>query len=419
MNHPMLSERTPIMKQKRRIIILAILGVLLVIYAGLFAAARYRRNAAFARLEARVERIHSARPGGKPPKHDPEVTARWKALKESMDSRRWDSHMSNRPDDIAAKVNANQDIFEEMCALAYEDALLSEDALFSDSPDEVVDWSFGTHATVSHCVRYLYDAANVHTEQGRVDDAIEYMAAALDLADRADVAPSTIGHLRRLADLRCVLLWQSSWTLADPLSREQTMKLVEAASAARKRHALAEAWAVETKFSLKMMSDLRKTPPECPFWDNELEWLKEWTLWLAYANPFSTPWQDYDEGTYLIFMERLIALGEQPYYKAVPGLGTWYNDWRALGPLNFLSQSVFSAYVAVQEPFDRSASVNIDLDLFRLRLLLDLYRQENGAYPKTLDPLAGDLGGTVPVDPSTGKPYVYTPREDYYLLSRP
>jgi hypothetical protein len=99
-------------------------------------------------------------------------------------------------------------------------------------------------------------------------------------------------------------------------------------------------------------------------------------------------------------------------------MATWYADFSDLSAFNYLSSIVLPTMTA-DRSFEQTAKVNTQLDLFRLRLLLDLYKQEHGAYPKTLDPLADDLGGAIPVAPLTGNPYVYTPHEDYYVVSQP
>jgi hypothetical protein len=56
------------------------------------------------------------------------------------------------------------------------------------------------------------------------------------------------------------------------------------------------------------------------------------------------------------------------------------------------------------------------VDLMRIGVALELYRSEKGTYPGTLEEVAGVLGGVVPLDAFTGKPYLYEPRGHSFVL---
>jgi hypothetical protein len=54
--------------------------------------------------------------------------------------------------------------------------------------------------------------------------------------------------------------------------------------------------------------------------------------------------------------------------------------------------------------------------LIRQGLLVELYFGEHGAWPASLDDIAGDLGGNLPIDPFSGATYVYRPSDDGFQL---
>jgi hypothetical protein len=56
------------------------------------------------------------------------------------------------------------------------------------------------------------------------------------------------------------------------------------------------------------------------------------------------------------------------------------------------------------------------IDLMRIGLAVEAHYATHGKYPATLDVVAADLGGTVPLDPLTGHPYLYQPQGDTFLL---
>jgi hypothetical protein len=49
------------------------------------------------------------------------------------------------------------------------------------------------------------------------------------------------------------------------------------------------------------------------------------------------------------------------------------------------------------------------LDTMRLGIVIDRYRAEHGTYPERLDAVSGRFPQGMPVDPFSGKGYVYTP----------
>jgi hypothetical protein len=56
------------------------------------------------------------------------------------------------------------------------------------------------------------------------------------------------------------------------------------------------------------------------------------------------------------------------------------------------------------------------LDLIQIGILLEQYKARTGSFPDTLDAIAADLGGSVPVDPFSGKSYRYRPLGTTFLL---
>ena len=52
----------------------------------------------------------------------------------------------------------------------------------------------------------------------------------------------------------------------------------------------------------------------------------------------------------------------------------------------------------------------------QLGILVEQYRTREGYYPDTLDDIASNLGGSVPVDPFSGKKYRYRPLGSVLVL---
>jgi hypothetical protein len=106
---------------------------------------------------------------------------------------------------------------------------------------------------------------------------------------------------------------------------------------------------------------------------------------------------------------RIIELSTQPYSDTI-GL---YPDPDESG--NTFAQAVLPALQRVLESFARRTTT---LRATRITVALEIYRQEHGALPETLDALAPDILPEVPIDAVSGAPFVYgpVPAADWYAL---
>lgn len=122
-----------------------------------------------------------------------------------------------------------------------------------------------------------------------------------------------------------------------------------------------------------------------------------------------------DERSALEFLERIAALPNAPFYEIKPELDRIRNEIDALpitrnqakGPITWL----------LNNAFQRQARHEIGVDLWRLRLLAERYRAETGALPESLEEAAARFGESLPLDPGNGKPYLYEPEGDCFVLT--
>ncbi|MFO7973590.1 MAG: hypothetical protein R6V12_03045 [Candidatus Hydrogenedentota bacterium] len=113
-------------------------------------------------------------------------------------------------------------------------------------------------------------------------------------------------------------------------------------------------------------------------------------------------------------MERIIEAARLPYYEAYPQLEKIQDEIDELWFTNLLAVDWASGTAWF---YPRSyATHEACVDLMRLGLLLESSYSESGTYPETLDVLAPEFGGVVPLDPFSGNPYVYHPADDTFVL---
>ncbi|MBI5092589.1 MAG: hypothetical protein HZB26_09120 [Candidatus Hydrogenedentes bacterium] len=136
--------------------------------------------------------------------------------------------------------------------------------------------------------------------------------------------------------------------------------------------------------------------------------------WL-YFGPFGTPWSNQDETYYAETMAGLADMAVLPYYEAKPRLDALERAYPR--PSRWLP------FERVRSPLDdptRFLGIQADhearLDILRMGLFLQVYHQQHGAYPESLQGIVENLGGHVPVDPYSSKDYVFRPSGDSFLL---
>ena len=120
-----------------------------------------------------------------------------------------------------------------------------------------------------------------------------------------------------------------------------------------------------------------------------------------------------DQRDYAEIMSSLADAARLPYYEAKPLLDRLADDVENLPRTRLLSRIIVPGLTNVALSQARHEA---QLDLLQVGIALEQYHSRNGEYPPTLETIAPDLGGTVPVDPHTGEPYHYTPQGETFLL---
>jgi ABC-type transport system involved in multi-copper enzyme maturation permease subunit len=110
---------------------------------------------------------------------------------------------------------------------------------------------------------------------------------------------------------------------------------------------------------------------------------------------------------YMQAIMRLVDFAKQPYYLIKKPLSTWEKKIAPeakMPPRYVLARMVLPAY---GRTLAQQARYNATLDTFKLALALKIYKQQHGHYPDTLAPLAPEVIKELPLDPFTGKDYIY------------
>lgn len=282
-----------------------------------------------------------------------------------------------------------------------------------------VDLSKGYEAELSHLAdlrsmaRLLSRDAALRVRAGDLEGALENYRAIVGLSETLVQEPIIISQLVRFA--MTGIMFDSVGSLLPPgqVSPDEARAFVEETAELYHREALVNAFLTEGAFGIDIMDRLRdgtsyfdpsgSSPPEV-----------RGVLGLLYRTPIiGGVILDADQGNFAEYIERLSEAAENPYYGIDTELEAIAVETEDLSFLSHNTQIIVPALTRVQIAQARNEA---QIDLMRMGLSLEAYYAETGSYPESLNAIAGDLGGTVPVDPFTGESYVYRPQGDTFTL---
>jgi len=119
---------------------------------------------------------------------------------------------------------------------------------------------------------------------------------------------------------------------------------------------------------------------------------------------------DREEEVAVELMDAIHNIGLLPYWEAAQDLSDMEAELPGLCPFAQLNASSLAGTLVSRTGFEAR------LDLARLGLLVEQYHARHRTYPESLAAIADGLDGQVPIDPFTGEPLHYRPREDGFAL---
>jgi Tfp pilus assembly protein PilE len=331
-------------------------------------------------------------------------------------SKRWneiDDSLSNKP----LKEWTEEDLAQLKAVLDESHGFIREIRRLAEmgGPAYELDFSKGPAMELPHLAklreltRLLRFDAIVQARQGDYGEAVEDILAGMKLAvgTLAD-EPILISQLVRIAmdGLMCQAVQEA--LPPEGLSPDLARGLVEYAGRIDCRDGFADSFSGEGLCGLGAFDEMRKGSPDTAGTPPTQAFLTQ-----LYASAFARPWLNMDEETFAGKIARIGDASRLPYYEAKPLLGQIEREIGDLPRTRVLSYQLLPALTRAAEAQARNEA---QLDLLQIGLSIEQYHARNGTYPTTLDAIASDVGGRVPVDPFTGQPYVYKPSGGSFLL---
>jgi len=136
-------------------------------------------------------------------------------------------------------------------------------------------------------------------------------------------------------------------------------------------------------------------------------------LYFLAKSPY-VPFAKKDYTEYLKIMEFFRAQFNQPYFKLAPEQLDDVKMLTALPQYCILTRMLCPALGKVRM---KTAEMETRSQETRLRLALEIYKNQNGSYPEKLEALSPQIFKALPTSDLTGKPFEYSREKDKYTIS--
>ena len=151
--------------------------------------------------------------------------------------------------------------------------------------------------------------------------------------------------------------------------------------------------------------------------------IRENGTWLVRSGLFPISDQQIDDSSALIQADQayyLAQFGEDGRFHPPPA-GSQSPSSETMDKANFLELAYFYPFSiggdqAYQNLVNSAVEDQSTQDMSRIEAGMEIYRRQHGEYPPSLEELAPEFPGGVPVDPATGQPYTYRPTAEGYTL---
>ena len=132
-----------------------------------------------------------------------------------------------------------------------------------------------------------------------------------------------------------------------------------------------------------------------------------------FVNTLSEPFSKMNEVCCLKLMKRVIILSQIPYYKNIQKAKKLGEEIENLPFYYFFPKAVLSALTKINLVQARNEA---RMKEGILALTLKIYKEKYGDYPESLNKLTPEILTSLPLDPFTGKNYIYRKKDQGFIV---
>jgi hypothetical protein len=317
----------------------------------------------------------------------------------------WDKWTEEERAKVAEFLNANRDLISDIRHLA--------DA---GGPFIELDLSKGFEIELPHLAnlrayaRILAADTTLASARGDYGEVGKNLDAMMKLAYAIGEEPILISQLVRIAITGIFYNNVSQCIPTEIIPSDLVEQILQITADADGRDGFADSFSMEGLIGLDAFDNIRSGEDVERMGD--ISSIDDFLVQF-YGSILARPFLYMDQEDYANIMERMTDTMKLPFYEAQPELERINDEIENLPRTRVLSRILLPALTRAAEAQARHEA---QLGLMRLGLAVELYHDQTGEYPQTLEDIAPTVGGEIPLDPFTGMPFVYEPSGDRFTL---
>lgn len=255
---------------------------------------------------------------------------------------------------------------------------------------------------VRDAAKALLVRARLRYVTGDWPGAVTDVQGVVRLAERIESDRILISELVQYATISICVSAVKQMSTAEPLGADAAMQLCDSLAQLESLIDVAEALGMETASAYSLSERLQASP----------DFLKEcidsapseyWFLPYFVSYPFR-PLYRLDQAYIVRYERELVELGQKPYYTVRDRLNAWDAEVESRSRVFMLTRLLVPV---LSRMHSGAAKAHAEVHTTRLGLALEACRDRTGSYPDSIEALVPDVLPELPVDPFTGKNFLY------------
>jgi hypothetical protein len=324
-------------------------------------------------------------------------------------SRVWRDHAAGKPIAAADKTALKGVILRNLKAFEFMAAMsLKPCFLYRDPSLPLLEHGGGNALKMIHATELLFLSALFSAEDGDVETAIDTFRTGLRFAPMVAQEGPLIAYLIAAADTRILAYNLEEICRGREIRDDTLVRLIDELDPGPWLGRLAFAIRGERVVFIEAGEIAMKGRlDEIDFLFGERSILTDIGVWLI------RPVFKMDIRTALPIFQELEAQAKRPYFESRDFLRGQEGAHRKRPWYAYLSKAMMANFEAA---FMKEAMLEASLLAARTGLACRLYKSRTGAYPESLEALVPGILAEVPIDPFTGKPFVYRREGEGFIV---
>ena len=254
--------------------------------------------------------------------------------------------------------------------------------------------------------RILSANALLSTREDRPADAARYVDLGYAISDATTYRPTLLASLYRCTEIHLASDALGELLASGQLSSQDALRIMHRLAHIDLSSSLKDALEVERAMGIWVFDHLRDDPSSITASTGSSSLAR-----THGSGPLVHLWMDLDEGYYLTKMRQYIDCLSQPYRDLA-------RTGKLADPSDMPKYAILSAVCLplVQGQWRIRDEAQARINGSRIALALAIYHNQHKTYPVDLNKVSRLLGGKIPIDPFSGKAFVYKKQNPGCLL---